>query len=393
MKLLKLNPKNVIEQNAKFSAVPTCFLLLLLIFSSCQKESIVDKELYSADDKIEITEYLLDQGYSPDSIQFKTDMVFVNMHAGYMIEELLMNIRGEIIPEFPEDPDAADMPADMRQRGVSDRNNAVRWSNVDDVRFFIHSSVQADCGNGWVNAIRTAADRWNDLEECEINLVETALQSNADIIVGSEANNVIPTGLQNLPNNAVIAASGSLSGNPGEFISISDNHDGYSRKRRQAMFAFGITLGFEVANNSSVGTHLHGTDFSPNNSVMNVGWFASSNSFTDDDKRMARLFYPDGYHRPSNFAATPLGGGQVLLSYRNTDPIDHPYHWVRMAKYSAGGSILAVRYFESQTTIAGNHSVVWGGQGSGTFRYAVRGCNYRRDAWSSRSSQVTITVN
>jgi len=390
MKLFKLNRKNAKSQISKVGLLSTFFIVLL--FSSCQKENMMEIELYTIDDKIEITEYLLDQGFHQDSIEFKADIVFVASNMGYVVEDLLKSIRGEIVSEYPKDPDASDMPASVRQRGISDRNNAVRWSDVNDVRYFIRPSVQNDCGNGWVTAIREAADRWNDIEECELRYIETTSQSNADIIIGSEADNILPSGLQNLPNNIIVAASGSLNGNPGEFISISDTHDGYIRKRRQIMIVFGITVGFEIANSSN-GIHLHGTDISPSNSVMNTGWFASSNSFTDDDKRMARLFYPDGFHRPSNFNATSLGSGMVHLTYRNTDPIDHPYHWVRFAKYSAGGSILSVIYVNSTTTTSGNDSFVWTGQGSGIYRYAVRGCNYRRDAWSSRSSQVTINVN
>jgi len=403
-----------IQSGKKFAKIKSILfktplvLIFICLLASCEKDSpLIDKTAITDQEDQEILDYLASLEYDLDSVSIKQDVVFFNHDSGVLRKDILDAARGNILPFVANDPDAADMSIEARERqrnNMNDANllNAITATNVTSITYFIRPSVSNDLGNLWFNAIIRAADDWTALTNCRIAFNRTFDQNQADIIVASSSDGVLPTSMQtgNMNSSALATALGPVNGNPGQFISINENNSSWTlRKKNVLIHEFGHTLGFSHTATSSIpGSQVvHGTSHLDPQSMMqpNHLFILGLLNLSMMDIRMARVLYPDNYSRPTNFTAIRNAPGEVKLSYKNPNPVSKPYYWIRAAKYDLNGTILATRYFYSETNnVTGNHSMTWGGHSTNqTFLFALRGCNFRKDVWSSRTQQIKVDLN
>ena len=377
----------------KLLFILSLFFFLSLMFVSCEKEQ---QEVITpiSSEQLEMLDYFGALGYNVDSFEFKTDHVFYKRRVAWPMKDILLRARGEY--DYTEVEDSDERDPDIigeRQRAISEDNrfDAVRASNVQNIFYYIDPSVWNNLSYSWRNAIDDAAESWNDLTYCRINFVPMAIRAFADIVITTDIDPNIPSDLRNLPSGVITATRGALNGEVGPILSINASYDVYLRKKVLIMGSLGHALGFEPTD-GSLGEHVHGTPTTQTNSVMNASPWAASSTFQTGDKRMARLFYPQEYDRPDTYIVSRVGTGTVQIIYRNPNPINKPYYWVRVYKYSASGGYFGSRYFRSTPNAAGIHIIQWGGHGYGYFRFAVRGYNFRRDIRSSKTSRVYVNL-
>ncbi len=375
----------------------TIFLLslCLFVFTSCEKEkNIVATDINDsfAAEQREILDYFDSKNYNLDSVQFRGDMVFYESDIAWYRSDLMKTIRGEFILENDNDPDLEDMVfAKDRQQALADNEmvNAITSSNVKNITYFIRPSVLADCGVNWFNVIAVAAADWTGLSNCRVNIGRTFVESSADIIIGSDIDTGMPLQAQNLPFGVTAIAAFPMDGVPGRFISINASLDWMPKKRSTIIHEMGHTLGFWHTGTNEA-QRVHGTPANESGSVMNLSQWNGGSNFKPGDIRMARMFYPDTYNMPTNFNAQNLGGGELGISYRNPANLTRPYYWIRLAVYNTNGNIISVQYRRSTVSGSNNsHNFILYGW-KGTYLFALRGCNFRRDVWSPRTPRVLV---
>lgn len=392
MKLVKY-----VEGTLSFPKAKTLmlFLIAVLTYSSCKQEPATD--LPNLEDQ-EILNYLQEQGFNTEAVKILDDFVDYEDDAGWDKADLLKTIRGEHPEEFmpidPDDPSIVDPHADDRHRGIreSNRTDAVTKSNVASLTYYIRSSVEDDCGTAWVTSINDAAAAWNALSYCRVGLSRTYSQSSADIVWGSDDDSGMPSSHRNLGSSTVAKAGFPSGGNAWKWISINDTKDTWGSKKKTSMHEFGHCLGYRHTGTSD-GQFIHGTPTTETGSIMNQG-SNTSPSFQTGDRRSARVFYPDSYTTPNTITVSKGWSGALKLKYKNSNFLTRPYYWIRVYRYSSSGSYLGYKDFQSRTSNSnGYHTLYWSGLSSGTtYRFAIRGYNFRKDVYSSRSGQYTVTL-
>ena len=159
------------------------------------------------------------------------------------------------------------------------------------------------------------------------------------------------------------------------------------------MHELGHCLGYRHTGTSD-GQHIHGTPTTQTNSIMNPGSSGISNTFQSGDRRAARMYYPSDYTTPVMLSVTRQSAGTVRISYRNNNFISRPYYWIRVYKYNSIGILISYTDTPSLTTLSNNtHTFTWSGHTAGrTYKFAVKGFNFRKDESSSRTSKFSVTL-
>ncbi|MEO1411377.1 MAG: M57 family metalloprotease [Bacteroidota bacterium] len=380
----------------RFSIYTCCWgaWMVLLLLGCGQDHPIVETASLSPEER-EIIDYLRTNDYDLDAVEFLEDFVVYEADAGWDKAALLRTIRGENIdpiPIDPDDPSIVDLEAEERHRGIREENrtDAVTKGRVDDLTYFMRSSLGRDCGTDWTAAFRNGAREWNRLAHCRVTLTETTSEIRADIVIGSDLDTGLPTSHRNIPS---IARAGFPSdGRAWGWISVNDNADDWDSKLKTAMHEFGHCLGYRHTGTSD-GQFIHGTPSTESGSIMNQGTNTSP-SFQTGDRRSARVYYPEEYTDPNSVSVRRESSGKVRLTYRNSNFITRPYYWIRVYKYTSWGVYLGYRDFKSRTGSSdGFHTLFWGGHTPGrTYKFAVRGYNFRRDINSGRSSKFSVDL-
>ncbi len=375
-----------------------CILLCLaFLCTTCTKNT--DTTLHEIDaEQQAMLDFLALKGFNPDSISFEAeDLIYENdmVIFGDQLRQLMDGTLATApIPE-PEEADWKTGLASDRQRGhVEDsRHHTVAANAVNDIRYFVRASVANDCGNGWVNAIHRSANRWTDLNYCRVTLVEVSSQSSADLIFASDLDPILPASMQNLDNSTLARAGLSFDGMVSPFVSINSDKDNQIRyfKTTAIMHEIGHTIGL-MHTGTNEGQHLHGTPQNQLLSIMNTNVGAAGPYFQSGDARAARLFYPSSLPTPTNFSISRPSSGTVRIEYSNPNFQTRPYYWVRLQKYDANQNLIAESFVRATVNGLGDHTINWGGHGTGTFHFAVRAYNFRRDVWSNRTQRLLINL-
>lgn len=363
------------------------FFSFSLLIVSCEKDPVQIEELNTTDDRI--INHVESMGYDRDKIRVKDDFV-IHEDIIWSKSQLLSYINGEIIPDNSIDcqdelgcEEMVDITntyvADSRQRSQT-RYHIVSQSNVKYIKYYIHPSVLNDCGQAWINAIAQARTEWNGIANSRVFLQETNLQQIADIVIRSGTE---------LP--AIAWATVATYGNVGSSLVIHKDQDNFPHKKLVIMHELGHNLGFYHTDLYD-GVLLHGTTNNDPLSVFNSGANNNlPNKFSSKDIRAIRLLYPNQLRKPSYFSATKISAGKVRIKYRNMEKSLKPFYWIRVLKYDSNGNLLGRKDFKSDSNSNGYDSVVWGGHTPNkTYKFAVRGLNYKKDVHSSRTSKKAV---
>jgi len=377
-------------------------LLSLLLFFSCQKGGADHFQPEQKKENQEILDYLIDQGFDLDLIDFKKDGVIYDRDAIWPRSYLLSLSRGELqVPPPPVDPDLEiSQVASTRQVIYDFEANlqiTIASDKVNRLLYFIQPSVAQDCGSAWVNAVRNAIQEWEDISHCRVAFIESNTEAGSDITFASDLDPILPASHLNIPAFTVAAASSPLLGGiPGRYVCINVNPGFIVLKKKAAMMhEIGHTLGFMHLNQVGVGTHLFGTPVFEANSPMNPYIDQWTATFRRGDLRAARLMFPDDLITPSSVSITKfhLIPGTVKIRYRNVDFVEKPYYWLRIYKWDANGNFMDYKDVRSNTLDNnGWHTVKWTGHGSGTFQFAIKGFNFKQDVGSWQTVRQTVTL-
>ncbi|TWF38983.1 dual-action HEIGH metallo-peptidase [Chitinophaga polysaccharea] len=246
-----------------------CIASLMLLFTSCSKNDKESKDLTPAPNVQEMTNYLVNQGFSEQQIVFGKDRVVIESDIIITLAELEQRVatwKKEHQPGVPQ---------------TEQRRGTYIVSNVynTNIKFYIDPAVPAD----WKTAIQGAVDNWNAVNGTRLgmSIVANQASSNTRIFMGFENANWIARAY--LPGSA---------GTPGVSVEINSNFNGLAANKK--LFAitheFGHTIGFHHTNQLS-GTLIPGTPNVDPNSVMNstvLPW----NGFTAGDVLATQILYP-----------------------------------------------------------------------------------------------------
>lgn len=352
--------------------------LICLIISSCRKTT----EVPITARQNAIIKYLVSCGINEDRIEITDGVMTIDGDVG-IDEEAAIEIMQQI-----DDLSTITNSVQERQRGVDTRLKAVTSANVVNIKYFIHPSV-SNCQNGasWISAIGTAVSNWNNLSNCRVNFTQVSSQNLANLTFASDepSNTFLAQSLINL-QSPVVARTQFPAPSLGLICkNISIRRTATTTTRVNViMHEIGHALGY-FHTDSSDGIVLHGTPATDNNSIMYSNT-TSSTSFTTGDKRANRLFYPDFIFMPGGFNATKSASSTLKVTF--TKPTtDYPIYWIRLNRCNAvtGDSIA------SYTAKCDTNVIYFTNMPTGTYKFKIRGENYRQDVVSDYTVFKTVT--
>lgn len=369
-----------------------CGLLLMLVITilmtACQQEEIATLNPTALEDQ-EILDFLEEGGIHAHDLKIMDDFVLYQDDAGWNKTDLLKVIREETIDDTC-DPNTHTVEDRQRSIFSSSSWNAVGQGRIKNIRYYIHPSVLQDCGQGWVNGTVAAANAWTNLGHSRVQFRQVSSISNADIIIGSDKSNVVPSSHRGLPSTT-IARAGFPTGKPFRHVSINDVFRSIGNKKGIMMHEFGHCLGY-THTDTSFGEHVHGTPNGQAKSIMNSTSSNIGTRFQSGDVRAIRLFYPVSYNMPTGFAVSKVSNGKVKIEYKNNADFSKPYYWVRVMKYDRAGNFITSRDFKARRNNNNFFPLEWGGHGSNTFQFRIRGMNFKKDILSPVTGRRIINL-
>ncbi|MCB0596007.1 MAG: hypothetical protein H6557_24540 [Lewinellaceae bacterium] len=362
---------------------------IIMGITACQKEQLLIEtghehpELNGID--LEIINYLIAMGVDPDEIE---------MAEHYCIAEGDIAIDKVALLSFlNSNPQEIAPPQNSlvheRQYGVSSGTMAVSAAKVAAIKFYVHPTVN-NCQNptAWISAITTGTQNWTNISNCRVKFTQVYSSGSADLIISSDeaSNTFLPSSLINLPSSVLARTKfpAPTLGTVCKFISIRKGGNPTNRVNA-IMHELGHALGYFHTNGSD-GTLIHGTPTTDNSSVM-YQITSSNTTFTNGDLRAARLFYPDIILMPGGFNALPDGVRRVKIVI-SSPPTSYPIYWLNYEIWNSTG----YTRLSSGDIKCNSTTFFLEGISPGTYKFRVRGQNYKKDVQSDFTSFKTVTV-
>lgn len=372
-----------------------------LLISSCSKEP--GEQGNSLEETALITE-LLCAHYSSDcdfkieasSVILEDDMVFAK-------EELLSSL------DTPEEeavkylaPDGSkylvgDSEIELRNR-IKDRRRYVSQHEARDITYFIRPSLKdagGTCPDGWEQAVREAAQAYNNLAGVKLNFREIGAitdpsSERPDITIGCDDDPYFDTTEDDRNkfydiDKAGLARFCTGDRKPGKYISI-NNTSTVTRKTGLMIHEFGHTIGFTHTNTGN-GVLVKCGDRSgytndPDNSVFRS--LINRNSLHSTDKKSIRHLWPENLDQPINGSVERSGNDWVRFKFKNPSDSSKPYTEIVLA-HSVNGSWEVARFWCDAPNSIGEYDIRWWAPGyfaSGNQHFWVKGVSHSEEEGS-----------
>jgi hypothetical protein len=239
--------------------------LVLLIFSSCNKEEDKVSPTTTSADLDPLISYLESTGFDRKNIVYKDGNFIIEGDIVISKEEVENYVNGQ--------------SSKPNQRTDHYRGYLVSNTYVTNIKYYINSTVPAD----WKTAIRGAISQWNAINGTKLYLTE--------VTSSSSANTTITTGYEDT-NWVARAYLPSYYGKPGYLMTINTKYNYLSSgyKLFTIVHEMGHTFGLYHTDQTQ-GTFITGTPTSDPNSVMN-SYILPWNGFTAGDQKAIQIMYP-----------------------------------------------------------------------------------------------------
>lgn len=382
----------------KYSVKIQYLLLLItgLLIVSCSKEP--NEQSNSIEETARISELLCanhtgdcDLTVGASSAVLEGDMVFST-------EELLSYLNApeeELVKHLAPDGSQyleRDVEVETRNR-IQGFRSFVSQQEARDITYQILPSLRdvgGTCFDGWEQAVRDAAQSYNNLAGVKLNFREITRNELPNIIIGCDNDPFFNTSIDTRNSLFNISSVGRarlpLNRRPGKYISI-NNTSNSSRKKGIMIHEFGHTLGFKHTDTSDgVEVKCGGKyeyTYDPNNSIFRGT--VNRDNLHGTDIRSIRHLWPDNLEQPVDGTVERLSNSWIKFKFRNPSNSSKPYAEIVLA-HSLNDRWEVARFWCDAPNHRGEYEILWYAPDlftSGSQHFWVKGVSHAEEEGSN----------